>query len=137
MIFEHKLVAILNKEIEPGVVMNALAHMCIGLGADVGKELLRLDTYRDANNNPYPNISQIPFIILKAKANEIRKTVHAARENSLEYAVFLNTMTGGGYREQLDRTQDSNEDTLNYYGCVLFGNWDTVTELTRKFSLWK
>ncbi|MFS9399785.1 DUF2000 family protein, partial [Legionella pneumophila] len=31
--FKNKLVAVLNKHIEPGKVMNALAHMCIGLGA--------------------------------------------------------------------------------------------------------
>jgi len=35
MIFTHKLVAILNKEIASGVALNALAHMTIGLGAKV------------------------------------------------------------------------------------------------------
>lgn len=34
MTFENKLVAILNKDIEPGVVLNALGHMSIGMGAD-------------------------------------------------------------------------------------------------------
>jgi hypothetical protein len=135
MNFEHKLVAVLNKEIDPGVAMNALAHMSIGLGADIGKDLLRLDTYQDAEGNPYPNISQIPFIILRAKSNEIRKTVIAARENSIEHTIFLNTMTGGTYLEQLERTQSANEAALIYYGCVLFGGWDTVSEITRKFSL--
>lgn len=37
MTFENKLVAILNKGVEPGVVLNALAHMSVGLGAEVGK----------------------------------------------------------------------------------------------------
>ncbi len=37
MNFENKLVAILNKDVEPGVVLNALAHMSVGLGAAVGK----------------------------------------------------------------------------------------------------
>jgi hypothetical protein len=137
MTFENKLVAILNKDVEHGVVMNALGHMCIGMGADIGKELLRLDTYRDANDNPYPDISQIPFIILRGKNNEIRKTVMAAREQSFKYAVFLNTMTGGTYVEQLDRTKSTPEEQLVYYGCVLFGPWDKVSELTRKFSLWR
>jgi len=137
MNFENKLVAVMNKDIEPGVAMNALAHMSIGLGADIGKNLLRLDTYVDANNNAYPNISQIPFIILRAKSSEIRKTVISARENNIEYSVFLNTMTGGTYLEQLERTKTSSEETLVYYGCVLFGSWDLVTSITKKFSLWK
>lgn len=137
MTFENKLVAILNKDIEPGVVLNALGHMCIGMGADIGKTPLRLDTYSDAGGNPYPDISQIPFIILRAKGNEIRKTVTAAREHSLKYSVFLNTMTGGTYVEQLARTKETLEEQLVYYGCVLFGAWDLVSQLTRKFSLWR
>ena len=137
MTFENKLVAILNKDVEHGVVMNALAHMSVGLGGDIGKDLLRLDTYLDANGNAFPNISQIPFIILRAKSNEIRKTVVSAREHKIEHTVFLNTMTGGTYIEQLERTKTTSEEGLIYYGCVLFGPWEKVTEITRKFSLWK
>lgn len=137
MTFENKLIAVLNKELESGVALNAVAHMTIGLGADVGKTLLRLDQYVDKNQNIYPDISQIPFIILRAKSNEIRKTVMSAREKAIKHSVFLNTMTGGGYLEQLERTQQANEEELIYYGCVLFGSWDVVSEMTRKFSLWR
>jgi hypothetical protein len=137
MTFENKLVAVLNKDVDPGVVLNALAHMSIGLGAQVGKPSLQLDDYQDANGNNYPNISQIPFIILRAKSNEIRKTVIAAKESNILHGVFLNTMTGGTYQEQLERTSASQEEALIYYGCVLFGDWATVSQMTRKFSLWK
>lgn len=137
MTFENKLVAVLNKDVEQGVVMNALAHMTIGLGANIGTGLLRLDTYVDNNNNSYPHISQIPFIILRGKNGEIRKTVSSAREKNIAHTVFLNTMTGGTYVEQLERTKNSSEEALIYYGCVLFGPWDMVSEMTRKLSLWK
>lgn len=40
--FKNKLVAVLNKSIEHGKVMNALAHMSIGLGAAIGQADLRL-----------------------------------------------------------------------------------------------
>lgn len=137
MSFENKLVAILNKDVEPGVVLNALAHMTVGLGAEVGKSTLRLDNYQDATGNVYPNISQIPFIILRGKSGEIRKTIEKAKEQKILHGVFLNTMTGGTYQEQLVRTAQSPADGLTYYGCVLFGDWATVSEMTRKFSLWK
>jgi hypothetical protein len=137
MNFENKLVAILNKDVEPGVVLNALAHMTIGLGAEVGKSTLRLDDYQDATGNVYPNISQIPYIILRGKSGEIRKTIEKAKEQKILHGVFLNTMTGGTYQEQLVRTAESQADGLTYYGCVLFGDWATVSEMTRKFSLWK
>lgn len=137
MNFENKLVAILNKDIEPGVALNALAHMSVGLGAEVGKSSLRLDDYKDAKGNVYPNISQIPFIILRGKSGEIRKTVEAAKELKVLHGIFLNTMTGGTYLEQLTRTAESEGEALTYYGCVLFGEWSTVSEMTRKFSLWR
>lgn len=137
MNFENKLVAILNKDIEPGVVLNALAHMSIGLGAEVGKSPLRLNDYKDAKGNIYPNISQIPFIILRGKSGEIRKTIEKAKDLKVLHGVFLNTMTGGTYLDQLSRTAESQEEALTYYGCVLFGEWAVVSEMTRKFSLWR
>ena len=53
------------------------------------------------------------------------------------YSVFLNTMTGGTYIEQLENTQKSREEDLSYYGCVLLGPWEDVSLLTKRFSLWK
>lgn len=137
MSFENKLVAIINKEIEVGVAMNAVAHMTLGLGAHLTKETLRLDDYQDAQNYVYPNISQMPFIILKGKSGEIRKAIHGAREQKLHYGGFLNTMTGGTYLEQLERTRVTSEEQFIYYGAVLFGPWETVSQITRKFSLYK
>ena len=42
--FKNKLVAVLNKSVDTGKVMNALAHMCIGLGSAIGKSELQLIT---------------------------------------------------------------------------------------------
>lgn len=137
MVFENKLVAIVNKDIEVGVAMNAIAHMTIGLGAQLDNDLLRLDTYQDKDGNLYPNISQMPFIILKGKSGEIKKTIHAAREQGIKHGVFIHTMTGGGYQEQLDTTRVTSEESLVFYGAVLFGSWDAVSALTKKLSLYK
>ncbi len=135
--FENKLVAVINKELEPGVAMNALAHMSLGMGGSLNETVLKLDNYIDNEGHLYPNISQMPYIILRAKSNEIKKTVFASREYNIKHTIFLNTMTGGTYLEQLERTKNSKEEELIYYGCVLFGPWDKVSEITRKFSLWK
>ncbi len=79
--FENKLVAVMNGKIEAGVIMNALAHMCIGFGAELGKELLRLTNYVDADQHTHPHISEMPFIILKAKnSNQISAVRGASQE---------------------------------------------------------
>ncbi len=135
--FANKLVAVMNEKVEPGVVMNALAHMCIGFGAHIGKELLRLTEYVDADKNCHPYISEMPFMILKANSNKIRALKEAANSVHIQCVDFLDTMTIGSYSEQIERTKQKKEDELVYYGIVLFGDWDKVSELTRKFSLWK
>ena len=135
--FKNKLVAVLNKRIEPGKVMNALAHMCIGLGSVIGEEELRLTDYRDADGGSHPYISEIPFIILCENSNKIRILRQNALAKYVLFNDFTDTMTVGTYQEQIERTAQVKENELIYYGIVLFGDWDIVTELTRKCSLWR
>ncbi len=130
----------MNEKIESGVIMNALAHMCIGFGAELGKESLRLTDYIDADGGSHPNISEMPFIILKANSNKIRALRAAALQSGIQCVDFTDTMTIGTYTEQLERTRQVKEADLIYYGIVLFGDEKKIAELvelTRKFSLWK
>lgn len=135
--FDNKLVAVMNKSIEPGKVMNALAHMSIGIGARLGVDNLNLVDYQDKDNNIYPNISKMPFIILSANSNKISTLRKTAIENNIAYSVFTNSMTVGTWQEQIERSKNTPEQDLIMMGIVLFGEWDKVTEMTKKFSLWK
>jgi hypothetical protein len=135
--FSNKLVAVMNEKIESGVIMNALAHMCIGFGAEIGKDPLRLTNYIDADDGSHPSISEMPFMILKTNSNKIRGLRQAALAADIKFVDFTHTMTIGTYVEQVERTKQTKEEELIYYGIVLFGDWDKVSELTRKFSLWK
>lgn len=135
--FQNKLVAVLNKSIDPGKLMNALAHMCIGLGSEIGQPPLRLTHYKDADGGSHPFISEIPFIILTANSNKIRQLRNEAIANKFAFNDFTDTMTVGTYQDQIERTLATKESDLTYYGIVLFGDWDKLTELTKKFSLYK
>lgn len=135
--FENKLVAVINKSCEPGVAMNALAHMSFGLGQVVEKEKALLCDYLDATGTSHPSISSIPFIILSANSTKIQAAIKSAKENQVTCVNFTNTMTGGTYLEQLENTKKTKEEDLIYYGAVFFGPWEKVTEITKKFSLWK
>ncbi len=136
--FEKKLVAVLNEKKESGVMMNALAHMCFGLGASIeNKEECHLTNYQDAGGNDHRNISEMPFIILKANGSKIRILRKLATEKNIHTVDFTHTMTNGAYEEQKERSKQTTEENLEYYGIVLFGDRNTVTELTQKFSLWR
>lgn len=138
MQFSKKLVAVINEKIEIGKAMNALAHMSIGLGASVeNKEELRLTNYKDAHGGNHDKISEMPFMILKANSNNIRALREACIENNITFADYTNTMTEGTYEDQIKRSSETKEEALDYYGIVLFGDWNLASELTRKFSLWK
>lgn len=127
----------MNEKVEIGVAMNALAHMSIGLGSVIGKEPLHLANYVDADGESHPNISEMPFMILKTNNNKLRALRPAAQHAGIQYVDFTDTMTVGTYLEQIERTKHTKEADLIYYGVVLFGEREKVTELTRKFSLWK
>ncbi|MBS0287801.1 MAG: DUF2000 domain-containing protein [Proteobacteria bacterium] len=135
--FENKLVAVMNKSIEPGKIMNALAHMCIGFGAELGSKALELVDYQDKSNNIYPAISKMPFIILSANSNKINALRKSVIDAQIQYSIFTDTMTVGSYQEQLERTLQTTEEALVYMGIVCFGEWGKLSELTKKFSLWK
>ena len=137
VVFTNKLVAVMNEKIEPGIIMNALAHMCIGLGAEVKKDELRLTTYEDKDGGLHPYISEMPFMILKANSNKIRALRQACQNEGIRFADFTHTMTQGTYLEQIERTKETEDEDLIYYGIVMCGDWEKVSELTRKFSLWK
>ena len=138
VVFQKKLVALLNEKIETGKLMNALAHMAVGLGGNIqNKEELRLMDYIDADNGRHPDISEMPFIVLKASSNKIRMLRMAAINNNIQFTDFTNTMTVGTYEEQIEKTKGTKEQDLEYYGIILFGDWQLVSELTGKFSLWR
>lgn len=137
MKFNNKLVAVMNEKIEQGILMNALAHMCIGFGAKIGEAPLRLTDYRDADDGSHPCISEMPFMILKANSNKIRGLRQAAQQHNIQFVDFTDTMTIGTYLEQIEKTKLTKEEALTYFGIVLFGDWDLVSELTRKYSLLK
>ena len=134
--FKKKLVAVMNEKIETGVILNALGHICLAFGSEIGKEELHLGDYTDADGGVHVS-SKMPFIILKSNSNKIRALRQAALAMGIQCVDFINTMTGDTYVEQLERTKQTKEEDLIYYRIVLFGDWDKVAELTRKFSLWK
>lgn len=133
----HKFVAVLNKKIETGKVMNALAHMTVGLvGSYKNLDEMGLMDYQDKDGGSHI-ASKHPYIILKAdNSNQIRTLRKALVEKGIAFASFTSAMTVGGYEEQLERSKATPEAELEYYGIALFGEPATLSELTKKFSLW-
>lgn len=135
----YKFVAVLNKKIPSGNLMNALAHATTGLSASyTDSEKMRFDSYIDKDGNEHKSISDNPYIILRAdNSNKIRTLRIALVEAGIHFTDFTNTMTVGAYAEQKERTANTPEEGLEYYAICMFGEAEKLSELTKKFSLWR
>lgn len=113
--FQYKLVAVVNKKIETGILMNALTHMCLGFGANTGPMELHLMDYKNVEGFVYPNISKMPFIILKEdNLNKISKLLMEAKEAGIQYSVFTSTMTEGTWEDHEARTLATKLEEIVY-----------------------
>jgi len=132
----RKLVAVLNKKIETGKVLNALAHMTVGLVSSYPDQDFGVIDYTDKDGGSHM-ASKFPYIILRAdNSNKIRTLRIACIEKNIPFASFTNCMTVGGWEEQVERSKSTPEAELEYYGICLLGEKSDLDELTKKFSLW-
>src|SRR3989338_7832362 len=99
---ENKFVAVLNKKIPIGSLMNALGHMAAGLvGSYPNLPEMRFDSYFDKNGGNHKSISDHPFIILSAdNSNQLRNLRQELIGAGIQFVDFTSTMTVGTYMEQ-------------------------------------
>lgn len=135
----HKFVAVLNRKIPVGNLMNALGHMAAGLGGSYSNLAgMRFDDYFDKDGGKHPSISDNPFIILSAdNSNQIRNLRNQLINAGIKFTDFTSTMTVGSYKEQQERTKQTPEIELDYWGICFFGPKEVLNNLTKKFSLWR
>ncbi len=134
----YRFVAVLNKKVDVGKLMNALGHMTAGLAGKVSQDDMYFLEYRDKDGGSHPGISHFPFIALAAdNSNKIRAARKAAISRGIPFTDFISTMTIGRSQQQLDATEAAREEDLEYYGLCLFGKTETLREFTGKFSLFK
>lgn len=135
----QRFIAILNKKIPTGKLMNALGHMAAGLAGKSGRadDMCFLE-YQDKDGGLHPNISHFGFIVLKAdNSNKIRGVRNEAIKRGIVFTDFTSTMTIGTSEEQQASTKETSELDLEYYGICLFGSTEELKEFTGKFGLFQ
>lgn len=135
----YRFIAVLNKKIELGRLMNALGHMSAGLPAGYpNSEDMRFLQYKDKDGGSHSNISYFPFIVLQAdNSNQIRTVRKEAIARNTPFTDFTHTMIVGTSEEQLEATAHTPEAELEYFGICMFGQTDELREFTKKFSVFK
>jgi len=136
----HKFVAVVNKNLDVGVALNALAHTTAGLVASADDELrekMSFINFPDRDGNDHKSISALSLIVLRGSSNEIRKARNKYVEEGIHFVDFLETMTGDTYKEQLEKTIASTYEELNFYCIVAFGEKEKLDPITKRLSLWR
>lgn len=135
---DFKIVAVINKNLETGVALNAIAHMGAGLVAsasETDKQNMHFMNFVDKSSKDHNSISALSLVVLRWTSGEIRKVRSQAEEENLHLVDFLETMTGDTYKEQLQKTSAVVFEELNFYGVMLFGKRDVIDPITKKLSL--
>ena len=134
----YRFVAVLSKKYETGRLMNTLAHLTVGLIKQHTKNLdkLNIADYIDSDGTIHPQLSDHPFIILKAdNSNQIRTLRNILIERKIAFTDFTNTMIQKSAKEQREITALTKEIDFDYLGVCFFVNNETAKELTKKFSI--
>lgn len=135
----HKFVAVVNKNLEIGKALNAIAHSCAGLASmapDDIKEKMSFIDFIDKDESIHKSISGLSLIVLRGKNGEIKKLRQNFIDNNVLFTDFTETMTGDTYKEQLEKTKQTSNEDMNYFCIAAFGEKEIIDPLTRKFSLW-
>ena len=98
---------------------------------------MRFLNFADKDGGDHPFISALSLIVLRATSNEIRKLRNELNSAGIHSVDFTNQMTGETYVEQLERSRNTAESDLEYYGICAFGLKRDIDPLTRKLSLWR
>ncbi len=138
---KYRVVIALDKTLEPGRAMNAVAHMSAGLSgliAEKGEiDQLRFQDYKDQDGKVYPSISDLPMIVMRGKKGHVRRFAEEAKAEGMDTTCFLDTMVEGTYADQHARTNETSSEDINYFGACVFGESDKLRELTKRLSLWQ
>tara|TARA_R110000868_G_scaffold190862_1_gene434809 strand:- start:110181 stop:112154 length:1974 start_codon:yes stop_codon:yes gene_type:complete len=133
----YKFVCVVNKKAETADVMNAAVKMAAGLGASFGGNI-KLSKFKDAGEEEHGNVPSVPVVVLRAdNANQIRKVRAGAVEGDIAFSDFNAQMAAGTPAEQRKAVQAVADDALEYAGICLFGDADKISELTKKFSMYR
>lgn len=137
---DRKFVVVLSKKLEVGVALNAASHMVAALMEKANtaeREQMKFMNYIDGSSEEHL-VSGLSLIVLRAEnSNKIRQARGLAIASAILHVDFTESMTGGTYIEQMERTKSLSESELNYYGLCMFGNKQAIDEITSKFSLWR
>jgi lysyl-tRNA synthetase class 2 len=137
--FSAKIVAVVNKELEPWQVANAVAHMSAIIGNKTDESKLTSgEAFVAKDGGAIPRNSQYPIIIKRGSDKELHTLFEALKNVELTYHVFTKEMQDTTDDTQISTTMQGQtlSDTV-FYGVMFLAPHEQADTLTKKYQLWK
>jgi lysyl-tRNA synthetase class 2 len=134
-----RIVAVVNKELEPWQVANAVAHMETIIGNALPKDkLVSGDYFVGSDQVAIPRNSQYPIIIMRADEKDLHKLYDKIRTAKLTHHVFIKDMQETNSDEAIVEllAERPIADTI-FYGVSFFATNDVADDFTKGLQLWK
>ncbi len=138
--FSKRIVTVLNDKVENWQLLNTVGHLSAYIGNRVEKgKLISQDTFVTKDGIKIPANSQYPIVALSADAKELTKLMQEVlKTKNIEYLVYTNDMIEYGDDKKLTKIFSKIESNdLEILGIGIFGDNETIKNLTGKFSLHK
>lgn len=131
----YKLIVAVNRRLDIGPAMNAMAHALAGLVAcHAGIEFLDYPAQAGWKGL----ISKPPIIVLRSDNSAHLERLHQeALPLGLAVNPFVHTMLGSSAAEQQAATLHAEAGSLDYWAVAVFGQADVLKPLTKRFSIYK
>lgn len=135
---EKKFVIVLSSKLEIGKAFNVVGHLSISAGYYAENHMGRSELI-DGSGGKHKGISKYPVIITKVKASKIETYIKKAKEvEGLLVIDYPSNMFNTGHDDELaESLKGTTEESIEYWGFLVFGDRNLVDEITGKFSLWK
>lgn len=135
---KKKFVIVLKHGIEPWVALNTTAHLCAKLGSVVGEEIAGRQPV-DKSGYEHSGIPQYANAVCQAKDSEqIREVMRRANEKELIVIDYPKAGLETYADEEFCKAVESEEhETMEYYGCCVYGDTELVKKVTGDLKLWK
>jgi hypothetical protein len=137
--FTKKIIAVVNKELEPWRAANAVAHMTTIVGNETKKERLTSgDHFAASDGVTIPRNSQHPIIIMQASEKDLHKLFDKVQAKHLTHLVFIKEMQDTNKDEEIVEELKGKpmKDTV-FYGVTFFAPNELADDLVKGFQLFK
>ena len=137
--FTKRIVSVVNKDLEPWRVTNAVAHMNAIIGNEIDKDqLVSGDYFVTEDGVMLPRNPQYAIIIMRADDRELHRLYVKLKERNLKHHVFIKEMQDTtNDQEIIDALKHQPVDQTPFYGVTFFAPNDIADELTKNLKLWK